>query len=191
MPQWQVPAAFYDPCAISFDPGMMISLIADVQIRKAIERGDFDNLPGAGKPLDLSDSDDPDWWFKALMKREGLAVLPPSIQLRQDDAGLDELLDQQWIEADVRREIEQFNQRVIRARYSLPVGPPLITMPRDVEATVAAWAERRTERRRQARRRAEDQARAREEAWKEERSRMGWLRRLLTSAGSRPSRSDP
>ena len=32
---------------------------------------------------------------------------------------------------------------MIRARYSLSAGPPLITMPRDVDATVAAWRERR------------------------------------------------
>ena len=30
-------------------------------IREAFERGEFENLSGAGKPLDLSDSDDPDW----------------------------------------------------------------------------------------------------------------------------------
>ncbi len=28
--------------------------IAENQIREAMERGDFDNLPGKGKPLDLS-----------------------------------------------------------------------------------------------------------------------------------------
>ena len=29
---------------------------------------------------------------------------------------------------------------MIAARYRLPEGPPLITMPRDVDETVAAWA---------------------------------------------------
>ena len=42
------------------------------QIREAQERGDFDNLPGAGKPLDLSDSGDPDWWLKRFAARENL-----------------------------------------------------------------------------------------------------------------------
>jgi hypothetical protein len=31
----------------------------------------------------------------------------------------------------------------MKARYGKPEGPPLITMPRDVEATLAAWRERR------------------------------------------------
>ena len=40
------------------------------QIREAQERGDFDDLPGAGKPLDLGDLNDPDWWVKRLAKRD-------------------------------------------------------------------------------------------------------------------------
>jgi len=37
----------------------------DKQIREAQERGDFDDLPGAGKPLPhLGDPDDADWWVK-------------------------------------------------------------------------------------------------------------------------------
>ena len=47
----------------------------------------------------------------------------------------------------MRRDVEDFNERVVRARYQLPEGPPLITMPRDVDATVAAWQERRAARR--------------------------------------------
>lgn len=30
-----------------------------------------------------------------------------------------------------------FSERVIHAREQLPAGPPLITMPRDIETTVA------------------------------------------------------
>ena len=34
-------------------------------IREAQERGEFDDLPGAGKPLkDLGDPDDPLWWLR-------------------------------------------------------------------------------------------------------------------------------
>jgi hypothetical protein len=80
------------------------------------------------------------------MKREGLVMLSPSIQLRKDDAALDAQLDRLSSEKDVRREIEEFNSRVIRARYEPPAGPPLVTMPRDVDQTVRSWAERRTRR---------------------------------------------
>lgn len=121
----------------------------DQQIRIAMARGDFDDLPGAGKPLDLSDSGDPNWWVKRLVERERITgVLPPALQLRKDDAALDDLLDRTIVESEARQQIEEFNARVIRARYTPVDGPPLITMPRDVEATLAAWRERRDERRR-------------------------------------------
>src|SRR6478735_7212843 len=120
----------------------------DLQIRQAQERGAFDNLPGAGKPIEgLGGEHDPDWWLKKLVERERIVVLPPSVVLRKEDAELDGHLDKINVEKDVRREVEDFNERVIRARYSLSAGPPLITMPRDVDATVEAWSERRAARR--------------------------------------------
>lgn len=119
----------------------------DQQIRVAMERGDFDDLPGAGKPLgDLGSSNDPDWWVKKLVERERLVVLPPSVQLRKEDAGLEARLDSLAAEREVRAAVEDFNQRVIAARYRLPEGPPLVTMPRDVEETVAGWRQRRADR---------------------------------------------
>ena len=120
----------------------------DLQIRQAMDRGEFDDLPGAGKPIEgLGGEHDPDWWVKKLVERERITVLPQSVTLRREDAELEDRLDRLHTEAEVRRHVEDFNARVIRARYSLPEGPPLVTMPRDVEETVAAWAERRAARR--------------------------------------------
>lgn len=120
----------------------------DLQVRRAMERGDFDDLPGAGKPIEgLGPEHDPDWWLKQLVERERIAVLPPSVQLRKEDAVLDARLDEYAAESQVRAHVEDFNERVIKARYQLPEGPPLVTMPRDVEATVGAWRERRAARR--------------------------------------------
>lgn len=163
--------AFFDPYAVAIDEEVAIALLADMHVRRAIARGEFDDLPGSGKPLDLPDRHDPDWWLKNLVKRERLVVLPPSIQLRTEDAALDGLLDELWSEADVRHEVEEFNRRVVRGRYQPQAGPPLVTMPRDVEATVAAWAGRR------AARAAEARERARAEAAAEDRGRRGVRRR--------------
>jgi hypothetical protein len=117
----------------------------DLQIQKAMERGEFDDLPGAGKPLkNLGTQHDPDWWLKQLIEREQITgVLPPALQLRKDDALLDGELDKLGDEKDVRRELESFNRRVVEARRQLLGGPPVITVTRDVEAEVAAWRERR------------------------------------------------
>jgi hypothetical protein len=186
MAEHELPLTFCNPAAFTIDAEVAIALLADRHIRKAIERGEFDDLPGSGKPLDLSDHHDPDWWLKRFMKREGLVFLPPSIQLRKEDAALDELLDQLSTERAVRDEIAQFNKRVIQARYQLPAGPPLITMPRDIEATVAAWTDRKAARTEQAR------MKARQEAMAEERKKAEAKRRSRRPLlGKRARRRSP
>jgi Domain of unknown function (DUF1992) len=48
-----------------------IELIADNRIRQAMEEGEFENLPGFGKPIpDIDEPYDPNWWAKQWMKRE-------------------------------------------------------------------------------------------------------------------------
>ena len=122
----------------------------DLQVRQAMERGEFDNLPGAGKPIEgLGGQHDPDWWIKKLVERENIALLPPALALRTEDAELDRRLDAIHAESEVRRELEDFNARVRTAMYTPPTGPsgpPLITRQRDVDAEVASWRERRTAR---------------------------------------------
>lgn len=119
----------------------------DLQVRQAMERGEFDDLPGAGKPIaGLGTQHDPDWWLKQLIEHEKLSVLPPALALRKEDLELDALLDTMTTERDVRRELEDFNQRVVNARRQLEGGPPVVTPTRDVEAEIAAWTERRTAR---------------------------------------------
>ena len=53
----------------------------DRKIREARERGEFDNLPGAGKPIpDLGKTHDELWWVKRLLKREGLSFEPEKLE---------------------------------------------------------------------------------------------------------------
>jgi len=117
----------------------------ELQLRRAMERGDFDNLPGYGKPIEgLGTEHDPDWWLKKLIERERITgVLPEALQLRKDDAELDDVLDRQGSERVVRDLLEAFNRRVVNARRQLQGGPPVITPTRDIEAEVAAWRTRR------------------------------------------------
>lgn len=47
------------------------TLWVDLQVQQATQRGDFDNLPGADKPIPgLDRPHDPDWWVKQLIQRE-------------------------------------------------------------------------------------------------------------------------
>ena len=45
--------------------------VADRQIREAMERGEFDDLPGTGEPLpDAGAQYDPAWWAKKWIERD-------------------------------------------------------------------------------------------------------------------------
>ena len=117
----------------------------DRVVDQAIARGEFDNLPLAGKPIPgIGSNHDPDWWLKALIEREQISgVLPEAIQLRKDDAALDERLDALRDEARVREVLAEFNARIVAARRQLMGGPPVVTPRRDVDREVAAWRTRR------------------------------------------------
>ena len=80
----------------------------DQQIRAAMARGAFDDLPLHGKPIpDLGDTHDPDWWVKRLIDREDISgVLPEALQLRKDDGALDDVLDRLGSERAVRDAVE-------------------------------------------------------------------------------------
>ena len=48
-----------------------IELVADNRIRQAMEEGQFDDLPGEGKPIpDIDEPYDPLWWVKKWIRRE-------------------------------------------------------------------------------------------------------------------------
>ena len=119
--------------------------IVETAIQVAIRPGQFDDLPGAGKPIPgLGDHHDPDWWIRRKIERENLTGLgPPALMLRVEDRELDGQLDTLRRESDVRAVLEDFNRRVIEARRQLLGGPPVVTRPRDVDAEVEAWRERR------------------------------------------------
>lgn len=125
------------------------------QIREAQERGDFDNLPGAGKPLRGLESEDPDWWVKQLVRREGLdmtGALPPVMALRKEADGFPESLVDLRTEESVRAVLEDFNRRVKLDRLRPAVGPfpPMLARTVDVDELVEQWRALRAERVQQA-----------------------------------------
>ncbi|MGO4362614.1 J-domain-containing protein [Terrabacter sp. RAF57] len=154
----------------------------DKQIREAQERGEFDNLPGAGKPLDLSDSGDPDWWVKRFAARENLdlgGALPGALGLRKEAAGYPESLVDVRTEAQVREVIEDYNKRVLADRLRPAVGnlPPLIAKTLDVDEMVGRWRPLRAAFEEQQRAAREEKAAAARTAALE--TRPSWWRRLF------------
>lgn len=146
----------------------------EIAIQQAQRRGEFENLPGAGKPLaNLRETTDPDWWFRRKIERERITGLgPPALTLRTEDRDLDARLDATSTEDGVREILHDFNKRVREAQRQLLGGPPVVTSPRDVEAEIDRWADRRRQRQRAAE--VEQQQAA------DNQPRRGWLRRRRT-----------
>jgi hypothetical protein len=111
------------------------------QVREAIERGEFDNLPGAGRPLPgINGREDENWWVKSLLEREQLPMpLPTALALRREVADLPQTLADVPDERTVRDIIEDLNQRIRDSHRRRVDGPPVVVKPVDVEQTVTDW----------------------------------------------------
>lgn len=126
--------------------------LAERRIREAIDRGDFDDLPGAGRPVDLGEVGDDDWWLRRYLRREHVdlsVALPPSVALRREADGFPDSLQDLGEETRVRAVLEDYNVRVVAEyrRVRAPSEPPIYPRRVDVEAVVAQWRERRRGRR--------------------------------------------
>jgi hypothetical protein len=153
-------------------------------IREAQERGEFDNLPGAGKPLRSlgnPDADDPDWWIRGLVQREQLdltGAMPPALALRKEAAGFPESLLDLRTEESVRAVLEDYNRRVKVDRLRPAVGdlPPLLARTVDVDELTERWRALRAE---VDASRAPATPPAIEPPGSAQRRRHGWICRLL------------
>ena len=108
-------------------------------IRLAHEEGAFDNLPGAGKPLDLGESYDPDWWVKKLVRRERVSLLPPALELLRKVEAEVERMWKLSREDEVRERICALNVEIARANARAAEGPPTRLAPLDADTIVAEW----------------------------------------------------
>jgi hypothetical protein len=113
----------------------------DRQIREAQERGEFDDLPGAGRPLpDHGELYDEDWWIRDLARREQLSGgIPPTLRLRREVEDFPDALVRLTTEAAVRRAVDDLNARIERAKRGLIEGPPTVLRPLHPDEMVTAW----------------------------------------------------
>jgi hypothetical protein len=116
----------------------------DQQINEAAERGAFDNLPGAGKPLPREGrAGDGQAWLHDYLRREGVSgeeLLPVPLRLRKEMERLTADVPQLSSEREVRELVGGLNQRILEWRR-IPVGPPIYLRLLDEEAMVTRWRE--------------------------------------------------
>ncbi len=128
-------------------PGISWERWIERQIGEAIKRGDFDALPGAGRPLrDLDGRRDENAWIRDKLRRERAAPPPPpAIQIRIDvDAALASLGTLET-EDEVRSLAEHLNDRIRTVNRTTVIGPPTTLGPMPVEDVVARWRRARSE----------------------------------------------
>lgn len=92
----------------------LLEEMAEARIREAAERGEFNDLPGAGQPLDLDDDSGVPQELRAgyrLLKNAG--YLPPELELRKEAMELEGLLQAAIAEEEDRQRISRRLQLVV------------------------------------------------------------------------------
>ncbi|MFJ8689398.1 DnaJ family domain-containing protein [Micromonospora wenchangensis] len=121
----------------------------EAQIRSAQERGEFDNLPGMGKPIPGRDLPyDESWWITSFLEREALPtdlLLPTPLQLRRRVEQVPDEVRDLPTEESVREFVGLLNQEIVTfLRY--PSGPRVAVRPVDTEAVLRGWRAHRAAR---------------------------------------------
>lgn len=73
---------------------LLLDQLAEARIAEAVERGELDDLPGAGKPLQLDDDDFvPPELRMAYRMLKNAGFVPPEVELRRDLHAVEEALN--------------------------------------------------------------------------------------------------
>ena len=89
--------------------------IVEKKIKEASEKGEFDNLPGKGKPLALDDdSGIPEDLRLAYKVLKNADCLPPEIELRKEIRQMEDMLENIPDEKERYRQIKKINLKIMQ-----------------------------------------------------------------------------
>jgi hypothetical protein len=125
--------------------------LQDRLIREAQERGEFDNLPGMGKPLrNLTGHGARDWVTQWVQREDLSGVLPPELALRKEAEQIVDTVAELATEEEVREVVEALNRRIREMRLRPPSGhyrgPDSFLRTVSADRVVGEWRERRSAR---------------------------------------------
>jgi TusA-related sulfurtransferase len=99
--------------------------IIEQRIRESMARGEFDDLPGRGKPLHLEDdSHIPEDLRLAYKVLKNANCLPPEVELRKDIRQMKDMLDAIPDEKEKVRQIRKINYKIMKLN-AMGRGSPL------------------------------------------------------------------
>jgi Domain of unknown function (DUF1992) len=124
-------------------PGMSFETWVDSQIRTAQEKGAFENLQGAGRPLPRRHTEQSSYeWALEWARRENvdpIGMLPPGLALRRERQDLPGVLARLSSESAVRAAVDDLNARIELYWRRPAEGPQVAIGQVDVEEAVALW----------------------------------------------------
>ncbi|MEE9418764.1 MAG: DnaJ family domain-containing protein [Desulfatiglandaceae bacterium] len=89
--------------------------IIEKRIQEALDRGDFDDLPGRGKPMQIEDdSGVPEDLRLAYKVLKNADCLPPELQLKKEIRQMEDLLESIPDEKEKYRQIKKINYKIMR-----------------------------------------------------------------------------
>jgi hypothetical protein len=94
---------------------MSIEKLVEKMIREAMDKGEFDNLAGSGKPLDLSDyfatPEDMRIGHKLLKDAN---IIPEELELRREVEALKEEMERCFTEEEKRKLRKKINEKLLK-----------------------------------------------------------------------------
>ena len=98
--------------------------IIEQRIKEANERGDFDDLPGQGEPLDLiDDSNVPEDLRLAYKVLKNADCLPPELEAKREIRQMEDLLDNIPDEKEKYKLIKKINYQIMKLNMSGKKSP--------------------------------------------------------------------
>jgi len=100
--------------------------IVEKRIKEAQERGDFDDLPGHGEPINIEDDRNIPEDLRLVHKiLKNADCLPPELQLRKEIRQMEDMLDNIPDEKEKYRQIKKINFKIMQLNM-MGKGSPLM-----------------------------------------------------------------
>jgi len=119
--------------------------LVEKRIQEAMDRGEFDNLPGAGKPLHIEEppvKNEDLWWALKILKQANF--VPDEVRWRKQIEKLRAKMMHVGSEDELRRIVRQINEYIIKLNTMGTNRIPTRLAPFDEKRCLAKFRARRS-----------------------------------------------
>ncbi|MEG6521635.1 DnaJ family domain-containing protein [Desulfotomaculum sp. 1211_IL3151] len=113
----------------------IFTLIAENKIKEALNRGDFNDLPGSGKPLPLEDlSHIPEDLRAGYRILKNAGIVPEEIEIKKEIISLEKLINYCYDKNERNRLTKKLNEKILRFNILMEkrsAASPALSMYKD------------------------------------------------------------